>query len=625
MSSIVEYNHVMAAVKVVEYYSFQEVFSMMKSFIGNLKVKTKVIILAAALLIAAIVMALVSISNQIKASRENLREVEAQIRASYDDNIKNQVENVVSLLKGIEAKRVNGEYTLEEAKKLAADLVRDLRYGENGYFWIDTYEGLNVVLLGNETEGTNRYESQDVNGFYLIKALIAAGRQDGGGFVDYYFPKAGETEALPKRGYTLAFEPYQWIVGTGNYTDYIDNEIQALEKEEQSKLVSGIVSFSIIVFLSIAVAISAAIYLSRMLNRDFSTISKYFDTLAKGDFTIELPESYVKRKDDFGILAVDLEVMKESVAKLVGSAKVEAEKISDVVENVNDNVQELNGNIEDVAATTQELAASMQETAASAEAMASTAQEIETAAKSIAEKSQEASLQVIEISKRAKETKESVSISQENAAAIRDDIEQKLKKALEQSEVISQINVLTESIMKITAQTNLLALNASIEAARAGESGRGFAVVAEEIRQLADQSKTAVAKIQGVTLEVTQAVTNLSESAGALMTFVASDVTNSFHDFLKVADAYKEDAIYVDGLITDFSATAEELLASIENILGSVNEVAHAANEGAIGTGDIAEKVANITDKSSEVTKLVEITKDSSGRLKEEISNFKVE
>lgn len=597
----------------------------MKDFFSNLKVRTKVILLTAALLIAAIIMALVSINNQVKSSEEKLKEAEDVIRANYDNNIKNQVENVITLLDGIEAKRAAGEYTLEEAQKLAADIVRGLKYGENGYFWIDTYEGVNVVLLGKDTEGTNRYESKDVNGFYLIKALIEAGRKEGGGYVDYYFPKAGETVPLPKRGYTLAFEPYQWIVGTGNYTDYIDAELQAMEKEEQQKLTAGIISFSIIVVAAIAIAVAAAFYLSRMLSRDFSTISKYFDTLAKGDFTVKLPESYVKRKDDFGVLANDLEAMKESVGRLVGSAKVEADKIISVVTNVNENVQELNGNIEDVAATTQELAASMEETAASAQTMATTAQEIETAAKSIAEKSQEASLQVIGITKRAKETKENVTASQANASAIRKDIEKKLQKALEQAKIINQITMLSDSIMKITAQTNLLALNASIEASRAGEAGRGFAVVAEEIRQLANQSKNAVGKIQGVTAEVTEAVTNLSDSASALLRFVSSDVTNSFEEFLQVADAYKEDAIYVDGLITDFSATAEELLASIENILGSVNEVAHAATEGAVGTGDIAEKIANITDKSSEVTKQVEITRESSGRLQKEISFFVIE
>jgi methyl-accepting chemotaxis protein len=539
-------------------------------------------------------------------------------------NIKNQVENVITLINNIYNKQVAGEYTEEEAKKLAADLVRELRYGEGNYFWIDTYEGDNIVLLGNETEGTNRYELKDVNNFYLIKAIIENGKKEGGDFTDYWFPKAGETEASPKRGYSLAFEPYQWVVGTGNYTDYIDLEIGTLKEAEKDALRKDIILFVISFSCALLISAFVTLFLSRMLNRDFKTFGSYLNTLSTGDFTITLPEGYEARKDDFGILARDLEGMKDSVAKLVGSTKLEADNIIDIVGNINENVRGLNTNIEDVAATTEELAASMEETAASAQEMTITSTEIETASRSIAEKSQEAALQIVEISKRALNTKEDVEATQKKSQEMQSEIESKLQQALEQAKIVSEINMLSDSIMKITAQTNLLALNASIEAARAGESGKGFAVVADEIRQLAEQSKKAVGKIQAVTGEVTLAVENLSGSAGSLLQFVSKDITESFNRLAGVAGAYMEDAIYIDSIITDFSATSEELLASIENIMSSVNEVAHAATEGAIGTGDIAEKIANITDKSSEVAKQVEASGNSSERLKSEIANFTI-
>lgn len=592
--------------------------------VENLKVRTKVMILAAFLLLVAVVMAGISIKDQVVASQENLERMEDSIRTSYDLNIKNQVENVITLLKGIEAKRVNGEYTLEEAQKLAADLVREIRYGEGGYFFIDTYEGDNVVLLGRDTEGKNRLNDKDKKGYYLIKALIATGQQEGGGYTEYWYPKEGETEPSPKRAYSLAFEPYEWVVGTGNYTDYIDKEIEVLRQEEIKNLYKDIAVFGVIFAISLAGALVITIYLSINLNKDFKLINRYFDTLSTGNFSIQLPGRYLKRKDDFGFLANSLERMRLSVAKLVGNTKIEADSIIDGVGEINKNVSELNGNIEEVAATTQELAASMEETAASAEAMTETSLQIERASRNIAEKSQEAALQVIEISKRAQETREQVNISSKQAKQIGSEIEGKLQAALEQAKIVAQINILTKAIMDITAQTNLLALNAAIEAARAGESGKGFAVVASEIRSLAEQSKMAVTKIQEVTIEVTDAVTNLSDSAGALLSYVSKDVSNNFNRFIKVADAYKEDAVYMDGLITDFSATSEELLASIENIMISVNEVAQAATEGAVGTGDIAEKIAMITDKSAEVTKEAKQSENSSMRLKSEISNFVV-
>ena len=592
--------------------------------LNNFKVRTKVVLLAVILLLVSVVMAGMAVINQSQATKHSLQVLEDSIRTDYDNTIKAQVEGVVSMLKGINSKYETGEYTLEEAKKIAADTVREMRYGADGYFWIDTYDGVNVVYMGKDTEGTNRMDTPDVKGFHMIEAIIKAGQQEGGGFTDYWFPKGGVGEAYPKRGYSLAFEPFQWVVGTGNYTDYIDNYINTIKEQEKEKEQENIDRFATVFIISMILAVAITVYLSINLNSSFKAISKYFKVLATGDFSAQLPDTYKKRKDDFGSLAKDIEIMKDAVSGLVGSSKLAADNIMGVVEHINDDVRILNDNITDAAATSQELAASMEETAASAQEMSATSTEIETATRTIAEKSQEAAIQVVEISKRAQKTKTDIILSQEKVDHIGNEIEKKLEKALEQSKVVTQITVLTDAIMQITAQTNLLALNASIEAARAGESGRGFAVVADEIRLLADQSKKAVSQIQEVTGDVTEAMVNLSQNAKALLEFVTKDISLSFREFLKVAEAYDNDAVYMDNLITDFSATSEELLASIENVMIAVNEVAQAATQGAVGTGDIAEIISNITNLSEEVTKQAEVSKNNSEILKKEISKFTI-
>ena len=74
------------------------------------------------------------------------------------------------------------------------------------------------------------------------------------------------------------------------------------------------------------------------------------------------------------------------------------------------------------------------------------------------------------------------------------------------SEVAGKITEFTRLIEDIAKQTQLLGLNASIEAARAGAAGAGFSVVAEEIRKLAENSKSAVAEIQNFTGQIGQSV-----------------------------------------------------------------------------------------------------------------------
>jgi methyl-accepting chemotaxis protein len=266
----------------------------------------------------------------------------------------------------------------------------------------------------------------------------------------------------------------------------------------------------------------------------------------------------------------------------------------------------------------------MEETAASSEEMSATSQEIERAAQSIAVRSQEGATAARDISIRAEQMKINFEASQKKGYMMFTGTKDQLEKAIEESKVVEQIHVLSNSIMQITEQTNLLALNAAIEAARAGESGRGFSVVADEIRRLAEQSKKTVTQIQDVTEKVIGSVNNLSISSKELLNFMTTDVTKDYEDMLEVTVKYSEDANFVDDLVTEFSSTSEELLASIENILTAIDGVAIAADESASGTTDIAGRVSEVTIKSSEVMEQVIKSKESANNLKAEISKFKI-
>ena len=119
-----------------------------------------------------------------------------------------------------------------------------------------------------------------------------------------------------------------------------------------------------------------------------------------------------------------------------------------------------------------------------------------------------------------------------------------------------------------------------------------------------------------------EAVGNLANNSKELLEYVATDVSKDYEVFLEVADTYSEDANYVNGLVTDFSATAQGLLLSIDNIMVAIDEVAKAAAEGAMGTTNIAEKSSNVMLSSSEVNAGVQESMRSSLALQQEISRF---
>lgn len=597
--------------------SGMKVWKREEQFMNNVKVQTKLIIVMLATIVALVLCAVISSESMKQLQSKALETLEADERASYDEQIKQQVDNVISLCQTIYDQYQAGVYTEEEAKKLAADEIRQLRYGDAGYFWVDQYDGTNVVLLGNDTEGTNRMETKDANGYQMVKEIIRVGQEADGGYTDYVFPKEGETEPSPKRSYSKAFEPFGWVIGTGNYTDYIDDQVASIEKDFSSYvtgrmtlfIISTLIEGIIVVLLLIMIIIS----IIRPLKKCISSIG----VMEQGDFSQAMGTALLKRRDDFGKLAASLESMRNEMSGLIGEVKSQATEITRMVQEIDDNIQALDEEIENVSATTEELAAGMEETAASSEEINAMSHEIESAAKSIATRSQDGATEADDIRDRAVGIKKTTTENDERTKAIHAEINEGLTKALEDIKVVDQIGVLAESIMEITGQTNLLALNASIEAARAGEAGKGFAVVADEIRVLAEQSKAAVVHIQDVTKNVVESVTNLADGAKKLLEFVGTDVVDSFAGFSDMADSYSNDAGSIDALVTDFSASSEQLLASINGVMDAIGEVSKAATEGATGTNDIAEKTGVVVEKAAEIKEKAEAAHHAADKLQQ--------
>lgn len=590
----------------------------------DLKVRTKlgiIIMLVAALVVGG---SIVSVENMMKVKDQAIKSMEEAIRAEYDQSIKEQVDGVISLLDTINNQYKAGKYTLEEAKQLAADEVREMRYGDAGYFWIDQSDGTNIVLLGSDTEGTNRMEAKDANGYHMVKEIIRVAVEDGGGYADYVFPKEGETESSPKRSYSAYYEPFDWVVGTGNYTDYIDDEIA-----EQDKIFSAYAMKRAYMLIGICLAFLAIVLIlaggiANDITKTLKRIMEQIRVIAGGDLTHEMKAGDLKRKDDFGELANALSSMRKTMQGLIGQVKAGSGSIHSVVHDINSNMSQLNSEIEDVSATTQELAASMQETASSADQISEMSGEIEEAAKSIAIRAQSGAESAEDIHRRAGEAKDTAGENRQKVTRMLEEIRTGLENALEEAKVVDQIGVLAEAILNITGQTNLLALNASIEAARAGEAGKGFAVVADEIRNLAEQSQETVTNIQNVTDSVSTAMNNLSVDANRLLSFVDTEVVESFDLFEQMAEAYNKDAANVNDLVSDFSATSEELLASIDGILGLIKGISEAANDGAAGTSNIAEKTVNIVNGSSDVLARAREAGNSAEDMQKNVTSFVV-
>lgn len=590
----------------------------------NLKVKYKLLVLAVLMVAAMFCCALFALNGMNGIKRQAAGTLEEELYGEYDMQIRQQTENAISMLEACYGKYESGECTLEEAKQQAADILRELRYGENGYFWADDTEGNCIVLLGNETEGTNRINSQDANGVYYMKDIIANGQQPEGGYSDYSFPKNGESQASPKRGYSKYYEPFGWVVGTGNYTDDIEQKLAA-----ESEVIDGIAKQWIVCLVICAVVllllvVALTVYIAQNIIRPLKDTVDMAAKLESGDLRVRAGDRLLDRKDEFGLLGEAMEVLAQTLDSALGRVQKSGISLADNVENVMTDVRVLNDELTDISATTQELSAAMEETSASSTQIGEMAKQIEDVSRSVATRSQEGALRVADIHGRAESAKGNTSSSKQKASDIKRRISEELKQALADAQVVDEIKTLANSIQSITSQTNLLALNASIESARAGESGRGFAVVAGEIQALAEQTRSIVENIQKLTGDVTTAVRNLSGYAEQLLNFVANDVSQDYGMFLKVADDYSGDAEYVNDLVTDFSAVSQELLASVEAVASSIGDVGTATTESTTGVVAIATSSNDLSARSGDILENIRNVNEVAAALKEMVEHFQL-
>ena len=120
----------------------------------------------------------VSVYSIFFLTNQNTSSLDTSLRQNFDTIARLEVETVVSILQDFYDRSQKGEFSLEEAKKRAADTVRNIRYNKEGYFGINTDKGTNVVLptdKDKKVEGTNRYDAKDKKGNYYVHDFIDNG------------------------------------------------------------------------------------------------------------------------------------------------------------------------------------------------------------------------------------------------------------------------------------------------------------------------------------------------------------------------------------------------------------------------------------------------------------------
>jgi methyl-accepting chemotaxis protein len=510
------------------------------------------------------------------------------------DKIRSLSEAAASRIKIAYARHQRGELTEEAAKTLVKDELRTLRYGSDDYFYIFDYDGVQVMHgTRPEREGKNYYTTIDQNGTQWVKSLIDHAR-DSTGVASLMFPRVGSEVPVPKLSYTIAFEPWHWVVGTGVYVDDINVRFAAIARE----------------FFSIAMAIGLIMaafgyMLSRQITRPLARMTAALKGLAAGDRSLQVPET--ERRDEIGEMAKAAQVFKNNIIETERlRTEQEAQKqrtdherhqvMLDLAAKFEANV---GGIVKDVTLAATELQLT-------ARAMTTTAGEALEQSATVADASGQATDNVQAVTAATEELSSSIREIGQQITRSSDMIGEAVKRADGSNEQVQGLTAAAEKIgdvvkiiSGIAAQTNLLALNATIEAARAGDAGKGFAVVASEVKALADQTAKATKEI-GSQIKTIQEATETS--------------ARSIQGIAETIGHVNEAATAIASAVEEQGAATQEIARNVTQAAQGTSEVANnisGVHRAAQQTGAAAAQVLARADELSRNGELLKQQVDS--------------
>ncbi|MFP2770185.1 methyl-accepting chemotaxis protein [Oceanisphaera sp. KMM 10153] len=539
-------------------------------FLNNLSLRYKLLAMVASLFIGILLVqgsAMIGLRHELLDARK--------------EKVQEQVETAASLVGYYYAQRQTlGE---EESKRLAKQAVGALRYGSDGYMWInDMQHRLVLHPIKPEVEGKDMTQVQDAAGQYHWQAMVQRVKQQDAGFVEYSYIGPQFDSPQQKVSYVQGFTPWGWVIGSGVYL----SDINTLFWQQATKSL-------LLMALVMALALIVVALISRSLTFSVARVLDVVQQFGKGDLSVR---THSTREDEIGQLSRGVDTMGEQLCTLLQKVRNASATLDDEAEG---------------------LSVKSQQTRASMQAQFSEVDQVATAMN-------EMNATVHEVARYANDASQAADHANTEACMGHDDVARSIDTMLHLAESVTQadnamrelegqtqqIGSVVEVIRTISEQTNLLALNAAIEAARAGESGRGFAVVADEVRSLAQRTQDSTGEIQRM-------IQQLQSHAGTVVEHMQS--------------SQEQAGISVD-VVRAAGKDLEKILDEVQRINDMNAQIATASEEQSAVAEEINRNLLHINEGSQEALQVSELISQTSHRvlgasrdLSQQIAHFRLQ
>ena len=392
--------------------------------------------------------------------------------------------------------------------------------------------------------------------------------------------------------------------------------------EPVTNLRNIIITISLLFMVSGFIAI--LIFVSRQLN-PFSSFMRAFNAMKNGDLTdaVKLESGFLKRKDEFGILARTFNDMVDELKILVSDINNQAKELADASNIMNNISRGLGLLAEQVGDSVQIVSAGSQEQLVRIEETGRNVVNFNKQIRLIDNNSRLISSGSDEVLKSIEKGDRSVNYTIDRINSLSEDTIKVAGLINELGQMSQKIEDIVDLISNIANQTNLLALNAAIEAARAGQAGQGFSVVADEIRDLAEQSSSATENITALIRNVQERVSEAVELINNNKTLVSKSV-EAIKDTDRVFNEIEEVSLQFREIITSVVEGLEEMTKESQQVEEAIQEISVISRNFAANSEEIAASTEEQLASTEEIVSAAETLKKMSDRLMNNVNKFKI-